>query len=1759
MKSILHSTLTLFCFFPLYLFAQSDGDYRSFTTGNWNEAGTWERYNGGSMNWEPAGAAPGSGDGAIAIRNTHTVTANSTITTDQVTVESGGTLIVTSTFNLADGTGDDLVVNGTLNLQSGSLGNTGTIRIAMGGIFSMTTSNQKSLLDPVVNDGTIQWQDGDVITYANTSASITNNGTFTISGNGLFQDNGGIGSFTNNGTITKSSSGTTVFRHHIFPNPGTINVQAGTLSVEGSGAFTNTGTISVTAANFATSKVFNHNTGSIIQGSGSFTNSGTLNLNIDLLFPPGLSFASTGGGSVIQGSGNLTVNNDFTIDGNIQGAGTLTVNGNTTWPNGTLDRTFTIQMGRTLTFNSTFQVYLEAPLVNDGTLIWQDGAIVLYVNEGATFTNNGTFNINNNNLFQDNGGIGSITNTGTINKTSSGTTTFNNFNFSNPGTVNVQAGTIALGGLGSFSNTNTISLTAANLTTAVSFNHNTGGTINGTGTFTNSGTMNLNVDLVTAAGIVFSTTTGSTIQGSGHLTINNDFTLNGTIQGTGMLTVNGNTHWNGGNLDRTFTNQMGRTLTAGTSSIKSLLAPLTNNGEMNWQDGIILFYQNGGASFTNNGTFTINTNNLFQDNGGVSTVINHGLITKISTGTTNINNLNFTNSATGEIKGVGTIAFSASPFTNNGTIAPGLSPGIMTITGSSPLSANSTLSIEVNGNGGAGAADGHDELVYNNSLTLAGELLVTETDTTVSDTFTILSLTSGMLTGTFSSQTLPDNYTVQITSNEVRVIKQIMAVYCPNDTIVNTIPEECHAVINNLDALTDPPASPYLYQMTGATTGSGTGSVSGFMFNAGVTTVKYKLQSDTSIQCTFLVTVNDMEFPQITCPEDMEVDSGTVVNYTVVYNDNCAGEMLEQTSGLPSGSVFPVGLTTNTFVVTDDAGNSATCSFQVSVLGGPPPAPELTCPSDTSAFTQSTACSAMVDNIDATTDPPGAEYNYQLSGATSGSGQGSVSGYEFNAGVTTVLYSLVIDPQVQCSFTVTVTDTIPPTVSCPDNITLNADFGLCGSIYTYDISYADNCPSAMFSQSMGIASGDTFPVGVTTNAFLITDAAGNTATCSFTITVEDDEAPTISCPGDIAADINEVVNYSVTYEDNCSGAMLTQTAGLPSGSMFPEGATTNIFEVEDASGNTAICSFIVNVTEGGGEGDTIPIGKVGINTTDPMAMLHVKDSSVVFTGSFNLPSFPFPPPPVSGSGTRMMWYPERAAFRSGRVYDDAWDWYNVGYMSFATGDNTKAWGYGSTAIGLGATAMGPGSFASGYQTNASGHHSVATGRYSDATSEQSIAMGYSCNATGYSAIALGSNATASGPGAIATGIGTTANGFGSASFGNYSTAKGALSFATGRTRANGYASFTVGMFNDTIVGVQDQVSGETPLFTVGNGTQSARSNAMVVRFDGKTGIGTSTPERRLHVRNGVSGAASNSSAVGVFEHSSNVAINLLAPDASSSGIYFGNTQNAAHGGILYNSTTPFGLAFRVNGNSTKMVITSNGNTGIGTFDPQRKLEVAGDGLQAIRVSSTNSVQAAIEFKRSGSGHDWRIINNAGLLLFGQSTNDLSTVNEVVRMGGSSLTPASDNGVTLGNSSLRWTQVWAVNGTIQTSDGNDKENITSLTSGLSKIMKLNPVTYHWKDTCIDMHKPHLGFIAQELKNIVPEAVVTHEWNETPDGEPEWKETDKLGVNYSELIPLLTKALQEQQKLIEQQQQTIDMLLKRMEVVEMGQQPMVSGEE
>src|SRR5207244_3450182 len=94
---------------------------------------------------------------------------------------------------------------------------------------------------------------------------------------------------------------------------------------------------------------------------------------------------------------------------------------------------------------------------------------------------------------------------------------------------------------------------------------------------------------------------------------------------------------------------------------------------------------------------------------------------------------------------------------------------------------------------------------------------------------------------------------------------------------------------------------------------------------------------------------------------------------------------------------------------------------------------------------------------------------------------------------------------------VTVTpDAIPPTITCPANITQATVANQCSAVVSFSPTINDNCSGATFVCNP--ASGSTFLKGLTTVSCTATDAANNTASCSFTVTVNDMQAPTVSCP-----------------------------------------------------------------------------------------------------------------------------------------------------------------------------------------------------------------------------------------------------------------------------------------------------------------------------------------------------------------------------------------------------------------------------------------------------------------------------------------------------------------------------------------------------------------------------------------------------------------------------------------------------------------------
>jgi hypothetical protein len=157
-------------------------------------------------------------------------------------------------------------------------------------------------------------------------------------------------------------------------------------------------------------------------------------------------------------------------------------------------------------------------------------------------------------------------------------------------------------------------------------------------------------------------------------------------------------------------------------------------------------------------------------------------------------------------------------------------------------------------------------------------------------------------------------------------------------------------------------------------------------------------------------------------------------------------------------------------------------------IGGGLPPCSLTCPANITVSNDPNQCGAIVNYPAPTT-----------SGSCVTVTCVPASGSFFPKGTTTV--TCTEGSGASCSFTVTVNDTQPPTITCSPNILVEPDPGMNSAVVNYGSPVAsDNCPGVTASYS--IPSGSTFPLGTTTVTGTATDAVGNTATCSFTVTVQ---------------------------------------------------------------------------------------------------------------------------------------------------------------------------------------------------------------------------------------------------------------------------------------------------------------------------------------------------------------------------------------------------------------------------------------------------------------------------------------------------------------------------------------------------------------------------------------------------------------------------------------------------------------------------------
>lgn len=322
------------------------------------------------------------------------------------------------------------------------------------------------------------------------------------------------------------------------------------------------------------------------------------------------------------------------------------------------------------------------------------------------------------------------------------------------------------------------------------------------------------------------------------------------------------------------------------------------------------------------------------------------------------------------------------------------------------------------------------------------------------------------------------------------------AMICP-DITKPTDPGQCTAVVTYASVATD--NCPGVTSMCTPPSGS--------TFPLGPTTVNCTATdtSNNTSECSFTVTVQDTKPPTLTpCPMNMSViNQGgcQVVNYTPpTATDDCGSATVS--CAPPSGFCFPQGTTTVTCTASDDSPDSpdAMCSFTVTVAQC-----AASCPSNIVVNNTPGRCDATV-----------------TFSATAPAGCGGVicnpaSGSIFPVGTTTVTCTPGQGPS--CTFTVKVNDVQPPTITCPPNIVTAASNGCplaASAPVSFSVTASDNCSVQSVvcknQNNQVVTSGSPFPVGTSTVTCTATDASGNTATCSFSVTVfsgcvQDDSDP----------------------------------------------------------------------------------------------------------------------------------------------------------------------------------------------------------------------------------------------------------------------------------------------------------------------------------------------------------------------------------------------------------------------------------------------------------------------------------------------------------------------------------------------------------------------------------------------------------------------------------------------------------------------------
>jgi gliding motility-associated-like protein len=402
--------------------------------------------------------------------------------------------------------------------------------------------------------------------------------------------------------------------------------------------------------------------------------------------------------------------------------------------------------------------------------------------------------------------------------------------------------------------------------------------------------------------------------------------------------------------------------------------------------------------------------------------------------------------------------------------------------------------------------------------------------------------------------------------------------FCPPDTLANANTNDCVAVLNLPAPIADDACSGLESLLSDQPDN---------IFEDGVTVVSFTARDNAgnTAVCSFSVTVmgnmppgfNDCPDPIAVVASDTDCSAAATWTPPVAFG-GCGPATVNVVSNFNPGDVFPAGDTLVTYTATDLLGNSALCSFTVTVSDTS--APTIVCPANLTVAPDSGACvytaafpmPSVSDNCD---DMP------SLTGT-------SIPGNILPIGTTAVQFVATDDDgnSSTCSFEIVVNDQNPPVLDCPDDLTVSADSGICTGVATWNIpSVSDDCSVGTITPTSSDDPGDSFPVGTTAVQYFAADDFGNVGTCAFSITVLETAPPTFAaCPPNLIIGLNSsgcdttLTWAPPTATDLCSGVD-TVFSDVQPGTIFTAGLTTITYTAVDTDGNSATCAFTVQILD----------------------------------------------------------------------------------------------------------------------------------------------------------------------------------------------------------------------------------------------------------------------------------------------------------------------------------------------------------------------------------------------------------------------------------------------------------------------------------------------------------------------------------------------------------------------------------------------------